>query len=308
VQNLIDRYIVEHLPTKTAGKQNPKLAAQRLNDEKKMLAEIGERLGRHTKLTDVHGGDIKKMHRDIGASIGRRTGRPRLVRANRILSIASKMFSLSLQPLPGENTPWRDQAQGNPCKGVKHNHEEGRERFYSTAELERIADALAAYRGLGADCVRLAMFTGCRPDEAKGARWEEFDKEPETWCKPSAHTKQRKIHRLPLNAPALQLIEKLRAERKGPWLFPGQDGDQPLAVIRHVWDFVREHAGLAKDEKGNAARVYDLRHTFASVGAGGGLSLPIIGRLLGHTSPRTTQNMRTLRTIHCAMPRTRSAP
>ena len=35
--------------------------------------------------------------------------------------------------------------------------------------------------------------------------------------------------------------------------------------------------------------LYDLRHTFASVGAGGGLSLPIIGRLLGHTQPRTTQ-------------------
>ena len=37
------------------------------------------------------------------------------------------------------------------------------------------------------------------------------------------------------------------------------------------------------------ARPYDLRHTFASVGAGGGLSLAIIGRLLGHTQPRTTQ-------------------
>jgi integrase len=36
-------------------------------------------------------------------------------------------------------------------------------------------------------------------------------------------------------------------------------------------------------------RPYDLRHTFASVGAGGGLSLPIIGKLLGHTQARTTQ-------------------
>ena len=37
------------------------------------------------------------------------------------------------------------------------------------------------------------------------------------------------------------------------------------------------------------ARLYDLRHTFASIGAGGGLSLQIIGRLLGHTQARTTQ-------------------
>jgi integrase len=37
-------------------------------------------------------------------------------------------------------------------------------------------------------------------------------------------------------------------------------------------------------------RLHDLRHTFASFGAGSGLGLPVIGRLLGHsqaaTSPR----------------------
>ena len=37
------------------------------------------------------------------------------------------------------------------------------------------------------------------------------------------------------------------------------------------------------------ARIYDLRHSFASIGAGGGLSLQIIGRLLGHSQMRTTQ-------------------
>jgi integrase len=36
-------------------------------------------------------------------------------------------------------------------------------------------------------------------------------------------------------------------------------------------------------------RLYDLRHSFASTGAGSGLSLPVIGRLLGHASPATTQ-------------------
>jgi integrase len=57
-----------------------------------------------------------------------------------------------------------------------------------------------------------------------------------------------------------------------------------LTQLWRVWDFIRKETGLGKD-----ARLYDLRHTFASVGAGGGLSLPIIGRLLGHTQPRTTQ-------------------
>jgi integrase len=36
-------------------------------------------------------------------------------------------------------------------------------------------------------------------------------------------------------------------------------------------------------------RIYDLRHSFASCGASSGLSLPVIGRLLGHANPATTQ-------------------
>jgi integrase len=275
VQDLIDRYIEDHLPRRSG-------AEQRIEDEKRMLEEIGKHLGKHTKVADVHGGDIRDMHRKISESIGR--SGPRAVRANRILAVCSKMFSLSLVPMPGENTPWRNAAQGNPCKGIERNHEEGRERFFSQPELVAITDALAKYPGVAADCVRLIMLTGCRPAEAMTAEWEEFDKEPGYWIKPSAHTKQRKVHRLPLSPPAIELIDRLRKKRKGTWVFPGDIAGEPLKALWHVWHFVRKKTGLGKD-----ARVYDLRHTFASVGAGGGLGLPIIGRLLGHTQSRTTQ-------------------
>jgi len=50
------------------------------------------------------------------------------------------------------------------------------------------------------------------------------------------------------------------------------------------------------DDKGNAVmvwqpsvRIHDLRHSYASILASAGLSLPIIGRLLGHTQAATTQ-------------------
>jgi integrase len=270
VQDLIDRYIKQHLPRKSAS-------TVRQNDDRRMLAEIGEKLGRHTKIADIHGGDIRDMHQRITES-----GRP--VRANRILAICSKMFSLSLVPMPGENTPWRSAALGNPCKGIERNHEEARERFFSQAELAKIGDALNKYPGVAADCVRLIMLTGCRPGEAMQATWEEFDAEPGYWVKPSAHTKQRKTHRLPLNPPAIELVNRLRKKRKGKWVFPGDKPGEHLAALWHVWHFVRKQTGIGK-----SARAYDLRHTFASVGAGGGLSLPIIGKLLGHTQSRTTQ-------------------
>jgi integrase len=194
------------------------------------------------------------------------------------------MFSLALVPRAGETSPWRNAAQGNPCKGIERNHEEAKERFFSQAELIAISDALNTYPGVGADCARLVMLTGCRPSEAIAAEWVEFDREPDFWVKPSAHTKQRKVHKLPLNPAAIELIERLRKRRNGKWVFPGRQPGEHLVTLEDVWGFVRAQAGLGKD-----ARVYDLRHTFASVGAGGGLSLPIIGRLLGHTQPRTTQ-------------------
>jgi integrase len=45
---------------------------------------------------------------------------------------------------------------------------------------------------------------------------------------------------------------------------------------------VSKRAGL------DGVRLHDLRHTYASFGAGGGLGLPIIGKLLGHTQAATT--------------------
>jgi integrase len=273
VQDLIDRYVEDHLPRKATK-------GARLNDEKRMLEAVGKALGKHTKVQDVHSGDIEKMHRDITNSNGP-------VRANRVLSIASKMFSLSLKSRAGENRPWRDASLGNPCKGVERNREEAKERFFSQVELAAISDALATYPGqVSADCVRLVMLTGCRPQEAMLAAWTQFEAEPGYWIKPSAHTKQRKVHKLPLSPPALELIDRLRKARvkDAIWLFPAEAGGKPIVALWHVWHYVRDRAALGAD-----ARLYDLRHSFASIGAGGGLSLLIIGRLLGHTQARTTQ-------------------
>jgi integrase len=276
VQDLIDRYVEDHLPKKSAE-------PARIADEIRMLEEIGKHLGKHTKVVDVHGGDIAEMHRRISQSIGR-GGKPRKVRANRILTVCSKMFSLALVPRAGETLPWRNAALGNPCKGIERNPEEGRERYFSTAELAAISDALADYPGVAADCVRLIMLTGCRPSEAMKATWSEFDSEPGFWRKPSAHVKQRKTHKLPLSAAAIELLARLSDKRKSNWVFPGDKPGEHLTTLWHVWHFVRKKAGLGED-----ARAYDLRHSVASHGVAGGLSLFVVGKLLGHTQSRTTE-------------------
>jgi integrase len=271
--DLAERYKAEHLPRKSKQSQH---------DDGVMVGHILRNVGADRKVADVHHGDIVALHRTITES-----GHP--VLANRVVSCASRMFALALLPMAGEAEAWRDQAQGNPCRGIERNQERAKERFLSRAEIAAVVDGLDAYgRTSAANCIRLILLTGCRPGEAMLATWEQFDAQPGFWIKPAATTKQRREHRLPLSAPALQLLADLRARRRGEiepgdYVFPGQRAGQPLQQLRTCWEAVCNHAGLRD------ARIYDLRHTFAALGAGGGLGLPIIGRLLGHTQARTTQ-------------------
>ena len=123
VRDLAYRYKGEHLPGKAKSSQ--------VNDwqmiENEILPAIGDR-----KVAEVDQVDIESLRRAI-------TERGRAVRANRVLAVASKMFSLALKRKEGEAAPWRYQAQGNPCKGVARNPEEGHERFFRQPSLPPLA-------------------------------------------------------------------------------------------------------------------------------------------------------------------------
>jgi integrase len=74
-----------------------------------------------------------------------------------------------------------------------------------------------------------------------------------------------------------------------PLLFPARrrargaaDGWGHLVQIKGHWRAICASAGL------RGVRVHDLRHSYASILASAGLSLPVIGALLGHSQPGTT--------------------
>jgi integrase len=277
MQDLANRYLTEVLPTLNKH-ATAKRRLYRETDTRKILDEVVKKLGKHTPVASVHHGDIKVLHAHFTARGG--------PRANRILALVSKMFSLSLIPLAGEDKAWRSPVDGNPVKGIKRHDEEGRGKLYSPAQLAAISDALASYPGQrSADAVRLILLSGARPIEVLRSRWTEFDAEAGVWLRPSAHVKTKRPIAVPLCAPALELIDKLRRGRAQDeqLLFPGKGGGE-MSTLQHVWSHVRRHAGLGED-----CRLYDLRHSFATTGAQAGLSLPLIGRLLGHTKPSTTE-------------------
>ena len=83
-----------------------------------------------------------------------------------------------------------------------------------------------------------------------------------------------------LNAPAMAVLATL--PRLGAYVIAGDNPEKPRADLNRPWRAVWKRAGL------EGVRIHDLRHTHASIGAGAGLGLPIIGKLLGHTQPATT--------------------
>jgi integrase len=68
----------------------------------------------------------------------------------------------------------------------------------------------------------------------------------------------------------------------GEYVFPG------TGAVGHRQNIKRDWRALCKAAKIAGLRVHDLRHSFASQLASGGASLPLIGALLGHSSPATT--------------------
>jgi len=115
------------------------------------------------------------------------------------------------------------------------------------------------------------------------AEWQDFDLERGVWIKPSHHTKQKKTEHLPLSAAAVELVREIRQQHNQRFLFPSTRIDAPIQDLKRFWKAITKAAELED------YRIHDNRHTHASHLVSSGLSLAIVGRLLGHTNPMTTQ-------------------
>jgi len=258
--DLWDRYKRDHLPRKAARSQ----ADETMMWEKLVLPTLGKH-----KVADVTHSDIEALHRDIT------TQRGTPVRANRVIEVVRRAFNLAIR--------W-EWVEKNPASGQQRNPEEKRQRYLSPEELSRLSAALAAHHEpASADAIRMLMLTGARKSEVLGATWEMFDLDAGVWTKPSAHTKQRREHRVPVSANTLTLLRRIRETAEGPFVFPGRSPDQPLTDVKRSWAAVCKAANIT------GARIHDLRHSFASLLVSGGVSLPMIGAMLGHTQVQTTQ-------------------
>lgn len=282
VADLCARYLVEH----AAEHKKPSSArSDRKNVENHVLPLLGE-----LRVAALGRADVERFKRLVREGATARcgatsrsgyrggaivTGGPGV--ANRCLALFSKMMNLA------EVWGWRAE-NSNPCRHVVRYTERRRERYLSSAELERLGEALAEAAGSEGPYVvgalRLLVLTGARLGEILTLRWTHVDLERRILALPDSKTGRKTVY---LSSPAVDLLAGLPRLACNPFVIPGARVGAHLVNLEKPWGRVRAHAGLAD------VRIHDLRHSYASLGAAHGLSLPIIGRVLGHARASTTE-------------------
>jgi integrase len=253
VAELADCYLTEHVETK----RQPR-TARNYRDvlNRFILPDLGRKRAR-----EVTRQDVAALHH---------ANRATPTQANRMLAVLSAMFNFA------ERREQRPDGT-NPCRHVERFPERKRERFLSADEMARLGKALAVYERspLAVAAIRLLVFTGARLDEVLGLKWEWIDFGRSAARLPDSKTGAKTLH---LPPPALEILGEL--PRRSDYVLGAKRG---TTFIEAPWRRIRAAAGL------DDVRLHDLRHSFASVAATGGMGLPIIGKMLGHTQAQTTQ-------------------
>jgi integrase len=259
VSEICDRFIKEHVEVRLKPKTQTDYKLVIRNAIKPALGAI--------KISEVTRADVSALHQ---------SHKDRPYQANRILSVLSKLFNLS--------ELWGYRADGsNPCRLVQRFKETRKERFLSDDELARLSQVLTESENSGdispfvAAAFRMLIITGCRLSEIQFLKWEYVTRTHIVL--PDSKTGKRAI---PLPDAGKTILDALPCESENPFVFQGQETGKPAINLEKPWRRIRKRAGL------DDVRIHDLRHTYASKALAGGMSLYMVGQLLGHTQYQTT--------------------
>jgi len=158
------------------------------------------------------------------------------------------------------------------------------ENYLDQVQLERLLTVLRNDRNRPVCHIALFLLsTGARLNEALQATWRQCDRVNKVWRIPASNSKSKKIHSVPLNDAALDILTQLDTEGRYEYLFINQRTGKPYTTIHKTWDRLRNEAGLPH------LRIHDLRHLYASFLVNSGRTLYEVQQILGHSDPKVTQ-------------------
>lgn len=247
----------------------PKLKTRTRTEYQRLLDKvIVPRLGKR-QLHKITRADVAQFHAGLASVPGR---------ANFVLSVLSKLFSWA-------QDTGLDDREVNPCLRVTKYRLSKRERYLTREEYALIAATVAALEGEGkittssAFAIRLLMLTGARLNEILTLQWLFVRADMKSLFLPDSKTGEKIIR---LSDEALAVLKSIPKVYGNPYVITGHVNGTHLTNLHKAWYLVCETAKL------EGVRIHDLRHSFASMAADAGASLPMIGGLLGHADPQTT--------------------
>jgi len=224
------------------------------------------------KLDSIRRDDVKSLHDDITEKHGP-------IIANRIVGLLRRVINWTIR-----EELWHGD---NPAETIRLNAENSRDRFLMPDEMDRVQKALEKELNFDLrDFVRLSLYVGQRKRNLLRMKWSEINQSvtgENVWIIPT--TKNGKPHIVPLLPEAMEVLaeRKRRADDGNPWVFPSL-----TSKSGHLTDMKRGWTRLRKDAKIADVHIHDLRRTLGSWMTGAGVSLPIVGKALGHRSQAST--------------------
>jgi integrase len=268
VKDLCDRYIEEYAkPRKRSWKKDK----ARLDNY--VIPEIGA-----FKAAEVTRSQIRALLKSIKNKGVK--GKPAPVASNRTLEVLRKMFNWAIEDeiVPG--------LENNPAAGIKKMGEEGkRTRDLTPDELAAFWKSLAEDESQdAADVLRLMLLLDQRRNEIVKVERPHVDRR-EHWLNiPPEITKTKFPYRIPLNAPAIEIVNRAWSRHNHDWLFPQKFGGGSMSETKIRKCFVRvvKAAGI-KD-----FRPHDIVHVATSGMTSMGVDPHIVRKIRHHTDGETT--------------------
>lgn len=286
---LCDEYLDEGCTHKTAGTV--------AGDKGRIKNHIKPVLGTR-RIFEITSADIAKLSRSVAA--GKTKGAGGKYAASRTVRLLGGIFTYAVK---------RGYLATNPRSGVETYKDNRNQRFLDEPELQRLGaalieaetvglpyswrdDAKAKHRPKDAEtrrtvvsphavaAIRLLALTGLRLRQVLHARWDQVDVKRGFLALPPHKRHPARV--VPLGADALAILADLPKVKDCPFVIVGETKDKPRADLKKSWPRIRDRAGL------KGVRLHDLRHTVGSHAAASGMGLPMVGALLGHRSPTTT--------------------
>ncbi|MGE0311362.1 MAG: tyrosine-type recombinase/integrase [Lautropia sp.] len=247
---------------------------------------------RRRKAQDITQDEVARLHERIGREVGETT-------ANRVLELVRAIFNrtMRMRLYPGPN----------PADGIDEFGEKSRTRYLLGDEIPAFFKAIEAEPSRwAADFFLLALLTGARKGNVMAMRFSDIDFAEGRWHVPGELSKNGEPLVIPLTAPAVEIIERRRAEIRAArvqaeekaaagdtpeaslpdpdgFVFPSRSASGHITSPKRQWARLLERAGLQD------VRIHDLRRSLGSWMVNSGASMAMIGAALGHKDAKSTR-------------------